>query len=413
MTRIAYLANSFPEQGEWYVWDEISELRRRGGTVLPCSFRRPREIAPKLHELSSETHYVFPLHWRVVAQAVLLLIKFHLICDLAWRAIRGPESLWRRLRTVLHTALGMYLAAGLRDEKIAHIHVHHGYFAAWAGMVAARLLGASFSMTLHGSDLLVRADYLETKIRSCNFCITVSEFNRDYIRHHYPAIDYSKILVHRLGVDVEFWRSLPKAQSNNLFSILSVGRLHPVKNHEFLIRACHALQNTGVQIQCIIAGEGPERERLQKLICELQLEDRVELRGHMNREQLLQLYGQADAVVLTSRSEGIPLAVMEAMAMERIVLAPAITGIPELISHEKNGFLYQPNSMDDFLTELKHIHARRSELDDLRRAARRRVESNFNRERNLHQFTTEFLRRVDALAEQGELIHAGAVLQQI
>ena len=73
----------------------------------------------------------------------------------------------------------------LRHRRIRHIHVHHGYFSSWVGMVGAKLLGASFSMTLHGSDLLVRANFLDIKIQHCKFCITISDFNRDYILKNY------------------------------------------------------------------------------------------------------------------------------------------------------------------------------------------------------------------------------------
>lgn len=112
---------------------------------------------------------------------------------------------------------------------------------------------------------------------------------------------------------------------------------------------CRVLKTRGVQFRCIIAGEGKEREKLAQRICELGLEAEVVLRGHVPREQLRELYAEADVVVLTSHSEGIPVTLMEAMALERVVLAPEITGIPELVTHGQTGFLYQPNSMEDFL----------------------------------------------------------------
>ena len=163
MTSIAYLANQFPEPLEPYVWEEICELRRHDCWVMPCSFNRPQEPQPSLAEFSEETLYVFPLQLRQALSASWLCIwQFALIADLLWRAVRGPEVLSRRIRTVVHTWLGAYLATILRREKITHIHIHHGYFSAWVGMVASRFLGAGFSMTLHGSDLLVRADYLDS-----------------------------------------------------------------------------------------------------------------------------------------------------------------------------------------------------------------------------------------------------------
>ncbi|MCU1272496.1 MAG: colanic acid biosynthesis glycosyltransferase WcaL [Acidobacteriaceae bacterium] len=414
MKKMAYLANSFPEPAEAYVWEEVCELRNRGRKVIPCSFRRPAPGSLKPERSASETFYVFPLQARLALRASWMCIsRLNLILDLLWRIIRGCEPVLRRLRTLLHTWLGAYLAAALRKKQIGHIHVHHGYFSSWAGMVAARFLGATVSMTLHGSDLLVRADYLDIKLNHCRFCITVSEFNRNHIHQRYPAIDLSKILVHRLGVDLDFWRRSPNRVFGSAFSILSVGRLHPIKNHEFLIRACCELKASGVHFRCTIIGDGEEYERLQDLIRHLRLEDKVELRGHVPREELPELYRQADVVVLTSHSEGIPQTLMEAMAMERIVLAPKITGIPELIADKQTGFLYQPDSMPDFLAKLTLIAAAGSSLDRIRHEARRHINSHFNQTRNLELWADDFLRRVEGVADKKEVAHANPVLQQV
>jgi colanic acid/amylovoran biosynthesis glycosyltransferase len=414
MNNIVYLANSFPEAVEPYVWQEICQLRKHGRGVVPCSFRRPAQASPKPNEAASETFYVFPLQARLALHACWMCIsRLNLILDLLWRIIRGREPVLRRLRTLFHTWLGAYLAAALRKKQIGHIHVHHGYFSSWAGMVAARFLGATVSMTLHGSDLLVHADYLDIKLKHCRFCITVSEFNRKYIRQRYPGINSGKILVHRLGVDLDFWRRSSQRVPGSAFSILSVGRLHPIKNHEFLVRACCELKASGVHFRCTIIGDGEEYERLQDLIRHLRLEDRIELRGHVPREELPELYRQADVVVLTSHSEGIPQTLMEAMAMERIVLAPEITGIPELIADKQTGFLYQPDSMPDFLSKLTLITAAGSSLYRIRHGARRHIDSHFNHTRNLELWAEHFLQHVESGADEKEVTYANPVLQQV
>jgi glycosyltransferase involved in cell wall biosynthesis len=349
----------------------------------------------------------------------LCIGKLGLIADLVWRAVCGPEPISRRCRTLAYTWLGAYLAMLLKRERIRHLHVHHGYFAAWVGMVAARLLNASFSMTLHGSDLLMRADYLDTKLKNCRFCITVSEFNRRYITEHYPQIDPQKIFAQRLGVDTSFWR--PQAARNRAadrLTILSVGRLHPAKNHGFLLLACKALKMQSVPFRCIIAGEGEEREGLEQLIVAFDLEQEVVLRGHVHRECLPDLYAGADVVVLTSRSEGIPVTLMEAMAMQKVVLAPNITGIPELVTDGKTGFLYQPNSMEDFLVKLQLIRAAGQSLNTMRQAARRHVDLYFNSRVNLAGFTECFLKHAGGLDPSvlelpGKETHENSVLQQV
>jgi glycosyltransferase involved in cell wall biosynthesis len=421
---IAYLSNRFPEPLESYVGDEISELRKRGYRVMPCSVQWPVGFSsPEAKSAATETLYIFPLRLWTCIQANWLCIRtFSLIADLVWRALRGPETISRRCRTVVHTWLGTYLAALLKKEGIRHIHIHHGYFASWVGMVAARLLDASFSMTLHGSDLLVRADYLDVKLKHCRFCITVSDFNRLYIAGRFPQIDPGKILVQRLGVDPAFWRPRNCAHAADVFSILSVGRLHPAKNYEFLLLACAALRSGGVPFRCVIAGDGEERGRLEQLIRDLNLRQEVTLLGHVPRERLPELYAEADVVVLTSRSEGLPVTLMEAMAMERVVLAPKITGIPELVTHGVNGFLYMPNSIEDFLAKLQSIRAAGQsldlDLDAVRQAARREVDLYFNSRVNLAGFAECFLKHAGGFGQSAldlprKETHENPVLQQV
>jgi glycosyltransferase involved in cell wall biosynthesis len=105
-----------------------------------------------------------------------------------------------------------------------------------------------------------------------------------------------------------------------------------------------------------------------------------------------------DLVVLTSRSEGIPLVLMEAMAHGRTVLAPRITGIPELVEDGKTGFLYQPGSIEDFVERVEMISRSRPALGPLRCAARRHVLAHFNREWNLAAFADTFIGQITGSA---------------
>ena len=233
--------------------------------------------------------------------------------------------------------------------------------------------------------MLLRASYLDIKLKHCKFCVTVSEFNRRFILEHYPGIDAGKIMVRRMGVnsscsDEPHLRSGPEPQR---LTMLAVGRLHPVKDHAFLLHACYELKARGTDYLCLIAGEGPQRPWLEHLIRNLGLEAQVRLLGHISREDLAACYGLSDLVVLTSRSEGIPLVLMEAMAQGKTVLAPAITGIPELVKDGETGFLYRAGSLEDFIGKIELIRNSQSALPQLRRAARRHVQEHFDRAKNL------------------------------
>jgi colanic acid/amylovoran biosynthesis glycosyltransferase len=432
MLTVAYLANQYPSAVEPYVVEEIEELRSRGVEVVAGSVRKPAAMEGVFEAGSAPGIVLFPLRMVVLLRAAWLCVRrWGRISDLILRGLcRGRESPVQRVKTLLHTWLGAYYAVLLEEHQVGHIHVHHGYFGSWIAMVAGRLLDVSFSMTLHGSDVLLHSAYLEVKLESCRFCLTVSDYNRRYIIENYPRVDAEKVVVSRLGVNVSERPSfLPDANRTRgaEFTLLAVGRLHAVKDHAFLVRACAQLEAGGVQFECSIAGDGPERRNLEALIRKYGLEEQITLLGHVPREQMDSLYDRADVVVLTSRSEGIPLVLMEAMARSKIVLAPAITGIPELVVADQTGFLYEPGSMGDFVARLLFIRSllpmpgrhpqhhdnasAASQLDWMRHAARVQVRHNFNRNQNLESFANFFLQRIDPQTEG--LPHENSVLQQI
>ena len=430
MLTVAYLANQFPAAVEPYVGEEIQELRQRGVQVIAGSVRRPDAGlgGTSREALEPEILRLQPVRVLILLRALGLAVRrWGKISDLAARVLsRGKESPKRRLKALLHTWLGAYYAVLLEGRGVKHVHVHHGYFGSWIGMVAARLLGVSFSMTLHGSDLLLNGAYLDTKLKNCRFCMTISEYNRRYILEHFPAIEASKIMVSRLGVDVPGRAEARRVArgARRTFTLLAVGRLHAVKDHAFLVRACARLRDGGLEFECVIAGEGPERQRLEVLIRKHWLQDQIKLPGHVPRPQMDALYGRADVVVLTSRSEGIPLVLMEAMTRDRIVLAPAITGIPEIVIPGKTGFLYAPGALQDFVAKilfLEKLMCREdrtavSRLDWIRHAAQVQVLHNFSRTKNLSHFGDRFLELVaipELVIQDWSPPYEDFVLQQI
>lgn len=416
MTSIAYIANEFPSSLEPYVMDEITELRRRGVEVICCSGKRvsPKDLSLAERAFWKETRFFQPLSDDEVLRAVRRLASdrhhlWELLRPLLWE---GGASPIRRIRALGHTVMGAALAEQLAPLSVEHIHAHHGYFASWMALAAARLLGIGFSFTLHGSDLLQRADLLSAKLRACNFCVTVSEFNRQYILRNYPSTPAEKIIVQRLGVDrVLSWPTpAPAAEADHRrFCLLSVGRLHRVKDYRFLIQACATLRDQGLDFICWIVGEGPERPALESQIMASGLQGTVYLIGHVPRIDLPGYYRYADLVVMTSKSEGIPVVLMEAMAHEKLVLAPAITGISELVEHQRTGFLYQPNSLPDFVSAVSWIQGHKNSMAGIQRAAAASIATSYNRQRNLRAFADQFLARVP----QSEGEHAHPVLQQI
>jgi colanic acid/amylovoran biosynthesis glycosyltransferase len=416
MTTIAYIANEFPSPVEPYVLDEINELRRRDVKVICCSGKRvaPNPLSLAERAFWKETRYFQPLTDDQLMRAARRLASDR--GDL-WQLLRelmiAPDaSLSLRVRALGHSLMGSALAEQLAPLEVEHIHCHHGYFASWMALVAARLLGIDFSFTLHGSDLLHRADLLDAKLRACKFCVTVSEYNRQYLFRNYPATPAAKVLVQHLGVDPILPRPLePVAggQDRRPFCLLAVGRLHPVKDYAFLIQACGDLRSKGFDFICWIVGEGHERPALERQIAKLGLQGHVHLVGHVPRHEIGSYYNHADLVVMTSKSEGIPVVLMEAMAHGKLVLAPRITGIPELVEHQRTGFLYEARSLDSFVGSVRGIHSSGDGLSGIQRAAAAKVADSYDRRRNVRAFADGFMARISQSGGEYE----NSVLQQV
>ncbi|MGC2248252.1 MAG: glycosyltransferase, partial [Terriglobales bacterium] len=314
MTTVAYIANEFPSPIEPYVMDEINELRRRGVKVICCSGKR---VASDRLTLTERAFWKETLYFQPLSDEQLIRAARQLASDRRnlWQLLRPlifdrDASPGLRFRALGHTLMGAALAEQLTPLEVDHIHCHHGYFASWMALVAARLLGIDFSFTLHGSDLLHRADLLEAKLRACKFVVTVSEFNRQYLFRNYPSMPAAKVMVQHLGVDPMLARpaeSETEAQGRRPFCLLAVGRLHPVKDYSFLIRACGDLRLQGFDFICWIVGEGRERAALERQIAQRGLQGCVHLTGHIPRHEVAGYYHHADLVVMTSKSEGIPV----------------------------------------------------------------------------------------------------------
>jgi glycosyltransferase involved in cell wall biosynthesis len=259
--------------------------------------------------------------------------------------------------------------------------------------------------------LLIHRAYLDVKLEHCKFCLTVSDFNRRHILANYPDVSLSKVSVQRLGVPPPTDITSEAGSTDTSLVMLAVGRLHPVKNHSLLVRACHELKQRNIRFVCMIAGEGPERPALERQIRDLGLGKEVFLLGHLSRHGLDVCYAQANLVVLTSHSEGIPIVLMEAMAHGRTVLAPSITGIPELIEDGKTGFLYRSGSLEHFVERIQFIHGVLPTLGTSRSAAQKYVLEHFNHGKNLHAFGQLFIEQV--LGSNRPSNYENPILQQI
>jgi glycosyltransferase involved in cell wall biosynthesis len=233
------------------------------------------------------------------------------------------------------------------EEGIAHVHAQFGW-AAQPAMLVAHLSGASFSFTLHHSDIYMRPPRnLDELVDHALFCVTVSDFNRSYLLREWPTLEASKVHVIRCGVDTEKFRpNRARHRPDRVARLLCVARLEPVKNIPFILEICASLRRRGIGCRCTIVGDGSERADLERRVEQLGLGHCVLLAGRVPQEKLVYIYQDSDIFVLASESEGLPVVAMEAMATGLPVVAPRIMGIPELVEDGVTGLLYQRHDLE-------------------------------------------------------------------
>jgi len=226
-----------------------------------------------------------------------------------------------------------------------HLHAHFGTNSAEIAMLS-RVLGApTYSFTVHGPDEFLRPMGLEEKTERASFVIAISQFGRSQLLMRLPLRDWDKVKVVHCGLESAF-HSVPVRPVPDTTRIVCVGRLCEAKGQFLLIRATAALLARGIEIDLVLAGDGPLRPALERQIESLGLTGRVRITGWISGDQVREEILLARALVLPSFAEGLPVVIMEAMALRRPVLTTYIAGIPELVRPGQNGWLFPAGSQE-------------------------------------------------------------------
>jgi glycosyltransferase involved in cell wall biosynthesis len=230
-------------------------------------------------------------------------------------------------------------------------------------LIIAKLSDITFSFTVHAHDIQVNRALLRWKLRETRFVRSISDFNRRFLESLYPQEATGKIDVIHVGIEPQPYeengrRVQPSAGPSK---ILCVAAHKPYKGLPVLIDACRMLRDRGVPFRCDIVGDGPMRPELESLIRAANLDDVVRLAGARPQEEVTRMMAEASVFALPSiiaadgQMEGIPVALMEALASGRPVVTTSISGIPELVENEVNGLLVPPGDAEAFAAALQRV----------------------------------------------------------
>jgi len=305
--------------------------------------------------------------------------------SLCWRGPKNPVK-----------ALGYFLEAGVLAAVLAptearHIHVHFANPAATVAMLLCASGRFAYSLSVHGPDEFCnqREDLLEEKLRGATFVRAISAFCASQIKRALPNDQWGKVAVARLGVDVGRYEPRPDP-GNAVPRILCVGRLCSAKAQHLLLDALAGLDAATTPWQAVLVGDGPDRESLLRHAARLGLGQRLELTGPLGQEQVQAQYRQADIFVLPSFAEGLPVVLMEAMAMGLPCLSTRIAGIPELIEDGVSGRLVSAGDAAALTAALARLLADKALAQRLGRAGRETVVRDYDAAANARKAAVLF-----------------------
>lgn len=399
---IGYIAQFFPSLSETFVYREIQALRARGIKIKTFSIRKsdPSTLSDEAKDLVDSTFYIFPINFpRFLITHLWYLIRHpHRYFGTLWFYLtREHRTLKNRLRTFYHFCEAIPIAREVKRIGIKHLHAHFALNPATVAMVVSRLVGVSFSITAHANDIYCNPILLEEKIRAARFIVTISDYNKQFLFNILPTPEsLQKIHVVHCGVEVKrFYPQRDRAQSAKPI-ILSVGRMVEKKGFSYLIRACKILLENAYDFRCVIVGDGPQKGLLKQIIKEAGLSGVVDLPGLVYQEHIREYFAKADIFVLPciigtdDDMDGIPVSLMEAMAMEIPTVSTNISGIPELIEHMKTGILVPPKDEVSLANAISTLIENDDLSKNLGKAGRSKVNSEFNIQKNVDLLMTIF-----------------------
>ncbi|MBW6394560.1 glycosyltransferase family 4 protein [Thermus sp. SYSU G05001] len=335
--RVLYITSSLPfGVGEPFLYPEIRAIKDLGVDlkVVPL-YPRGTLVHPEAKAVITMVEAAPLFSWRILQVALRVLLRFPKRALQALLLLLTPNP-WHLLKNLTVFPKALWLADLAMSWRADHIHAHWAATTSSMAMAASHVSGVPWSLTAHRWDV-VENNLLHRKARHARFFRCISEKTKSMALER--GVPEEKVLVLHLGVSLPALSELTSRRdraSRETFVLLCPAAFLPVKGHRFLIEALAELPD---RVQLWLAGDGPLRPELESQVQRLGLKERVRFLGYLAHDQLLELYrdNQVDAVVLPSvdlgdgLNEGIPVALMEAMAFGCPVIATATGGIPELL----------------------------------------------------------------------------------
>lgn len=406
---LAYLASTYPTLSMIFVLREVLALRELGFRIETASINPPDRPAKRLTPAeAAEARRTYCVKRHGAAGAAVAHLKT-LTTNFAgyWRGLANAFALagldlHRLFLNLMYWTEALMVGQWMKRQGLRHLHVHLASQAASVGLFVRAVFGFGYSLTVHGPDEFYDTErqMLAQKIEAAGFLCCISSFTRSQLMKLSPCEQWSKFVVLPLGVDPEIFAQRPRQTTDGAFEILCVGRLIPAKGQHILIDALdrlvqiERLAQQGRRVRLRLVGGGPDEASLREHAARCAARECIVFEGAINQDRICEFYAAADAFCLPSFAEGLPVVLMEAMAMELPCVATHIAGVPELIRDGVDGLLVPPSDAEALAKAL----ARLMDDADLRRKiarnGRARVVADYDLRRSVARLSGIFTERV-------------------
>lgn len=382
---LAYLVNTYPRASHSFIRREIAALEAAGHPVLRLAMRSDRAALRDPADLAEDAlteHVLQEGALRLAASALTQAVRapgramaaLRLAMACGARGAGGGPGTGGRLRHLVYWVEALHVAARLRAERITHLHAHFGTNSTTVAMLAAGIAGLPFSFTTHGPEEFdaPRALALDLKIARAKFAVAISSYGRSQLCRWAAPKDWDKIAVVHCGIEpVRF--SAPAPLPDGGPHLVAVGRMAGQKGLPLLIQAMALAAPTLPGLRLTLVGDGELRPVIEAAIAAHGLQDRITLAGWQDEAGVRTALAKAQALILPSFAEGLPVVAMEAMAAGRPVIATAIAGLPELVTPD-TGWLVPAGDAPALARAIAALAATRPEtLAAMGQAARARA----------------------------------------
>ena len=397
--RLAYLISRYPAISHTFILREILELRKLGFTIETASInaadRTPEKLTEDERNEARRTFYVkgAGAGGALAANLQALLRSPGRYAGAFVYALRLAGADLKKLGLCFFYFIEAAMVGRWMESKsLTHLHVHFATPASTVGLIVTRMFPFTISLTVHGPDEFydVPGYFLAEKISASRLLCTIGFYARSQLMRISSPADWPRMEITPLGVDPDLFSPRPFEEHFDVFEILCVGRLVPAKGQRVLVDAVAALLAQGRSVRLRIVGDGPDRNSLEAVVRAAGLERAVLFEGSVNQDRIRDFYRSAHLFALASFAEGIPVVLMEAMAMEIPCVTTWITGHPELIRNGVDGLLVAPSDQDGLAGAIARLMDDAPLRRQLGEAGRVRVIDKYHLSRNVARLAGVF-----------------------